>query len=342
VTVDGTPRNPAEAGALLELRGLTATLDSPAGTAHLLRGVSFTVERGKTLGVVGESGSGKSMMIKALLGLTPAKAVVGGESIFDGVALHELKPEARRRMLGRRVGVVFQDPMTSLNPVRTIESQMVEAVRYHKGMGKGDARQLAMSLLDQVGIPRAADRLRDYPHQFSGGMRQRVMIAMALTCSPDLLIADEATTALDVTIQKGILDLLSELQRDLGMAMILVSHDLSIVAGRTDDVVVMYGGRVVDRRATQELFVPPMHPYTRALSLAIPRLSMPSHTRLMALTGAPPSVYDAVMSPEEADARDMVRWESIGIHNELERSRHSTAQRAPLTERPEAEDERRG
>jgi ABC-type dipeptide/oligopeptide/nickel transport system ATPase component len=297
--------------ALVRVEDLTLDIDTAAGTAHILRGVSMSVRRGETLGIVGESGSGKSMTLRAVLGLAPAGSRIGGTMTFDGQDLSALKPEARRRLLGRRVGVVFQNPMTSLNPVRTIERQMGEAVRYHQKMSRAQARALSADLLDQVGIPNASRRLRDYPHQFSGGMRQRVMIAMALTCAPDLLIADEATTALDVTIQKGILDLLQKLQAERQMAMIIVSHDLSVVSGRTDDVIVMYGGRIVDRRPTAELFSPPVHPYTRALMLAIPRLDMASLTRLPALGGNPPSVHDPLLPHDEADARDMLRWTTI-------------------------------
>nr|WP_276512016.1 ABC transporter ATP-binding protein [Microbacterium thalassium] len=296
---------------MVSIKGLSVDIDTPEGTAHILRNVSMDVPRGQTLGIVGESGSGKSMTLRTMLGLLPADARVRGGMWFDGEDLTAMAPEPRRKLLGRRVGVVFQNPMTSLNPVVTIGRQMGEAVRFHLGYSKAQARELSIQLLEQVGIANAANRLRDYPHQFSGGMRQRVMIAMALTCSPDLIIADEATTALDVTIQKGILDLLQEIQRERNMAMIIVSHDLSVVAGRTDDVVVMYGGRVVDRRPTARLFAPPMHPYTRALSMAIPRLDMPAHTRLPALGGRPPSVYDPLLTEEEADARDMDRWSSV-------------------------------
>lgn len=297
---------------LVDIEKLWVDVPTPQGTAHILRGVSLQVARGQTLGIVGESGSGKSMTLRALLGLLPGSAEIDGRMRFDGQDLADLPAERRRRELGRRVGVVFQNPMTSLNPVVTIGRQMGEAARHHLGLSRSEARRLAADLLDQVGIADAERRLRDYPHQFSGGMRQRVMIAMALTCSPDLLIADEATTALDVTIQRSILDLLQTIQRERNMAMILVSHDLSVVAGRTDDVVVMYGGRVVDRRPTATLFAPPVHPYTDALRRAIPRLDMPAHTRLPALGGTPPSVYDPVLDDEDADVRDLARWATIG------------------------------
>lgn len=296
---------------LLQVEDLTLDIDTPQGTAHVLRGVSMSVCRGQTLGIVGESGSGKSMLLRTVLGLASAEARVHGRMSFGGEDLTAMERDSRRVMLGRRVGVVFQNPMTSLNPVRTIEKQMGESVRFHQKLTRTEARELSIELLDQVGIPNPRGRLRDYPHQFSGGMRQRVMIAMALTCSPELMIADEATTALDVTIQKSILDLLQRIQEERQMAMIIVSHDLSVVAGRTDDVIVMYGGRIVDRRPTDVLFEEPMHAYTRALSQAIPRLDMEPHTRLPALGGNPPTVFDPVLPPEEADTRDMKRWMTI-------------------------------
>jgi ABC-type dipeptide/oligopeptide/nickel transport system, ATPase component len=293
---------------LLQVRDLRCEILAPAGTAYVLRGVDLTVPHGRTLGIVGESGSGKSMLLKSALGLLPAKAQVTGEVRFDGVDVLAMSAPERAKFLGRRVGVVFQNPMTSLNPVVPIGVQMAEASRFHLGLGKKEAHALAADLLDQVGVPNAAKRLRDYPHQFSGGMRQRVMIAMALTCEPDLLVADEATTALDVTIQKQILDLLQELQAQRRMAMILVSHDLSVVAGRTDEVIVMYAGRVVERKPTGELFSGETHPYVEALSRAIPRLDMPPHARLSTMTGAPPSVFDPRPDAAAAEREDLERW----------------------------------
>ncbi len=293
---------------LLQVRDLRCEILAPAGTAYVLRGVDLVVPHGRTLGIVGESGSGKSMLLKSALGLLPAKAQVTGEVRFDGVDVLAMPAPERAKFLGRRVGVVFQNPMTSLNPVVPIGVQMAEASRFHLGLGKKEAHALAADLLDQVGVPNAAKRLRDYPHQFSGGMRQRVMIAMALTCEPELLVADEATTALDVTIQKQILDLLQELQTRRRMAMILVSHDLSVVAGRTDEVIVMYAGRVVERRPTAELFAGDTHPYVDALSRAIPRLDMPPHSRLATMTGAPPSVFDPRPDAAAAEREDLQRW----------------------------------
>jgi len=293
---------------LLEVRGLRCEIDTTAGTAYVLRGVDLEVPHGRTLGIVGESGSGKSMLLKSVLDLVPSTAHLSGSVEFDGIDVRAMPAGQRRRMLGRRVGIVFQNPMTSLNPVVSIGVQMAEASRFHLGLGRRAARELAADLLDQVGVPNAAKRLDDYPHQFSGGMRQRVMIAMALTCEPDLLVADEATTALDVTIQKQILDLLQRLQEERRMAMIIVSHDLSIVAGRTDEVVVMYAGRIVERRPTDELFRGTPHPYVRALRAAIPSLDTPAHARLATMRGAPPSVFDPRPDPAAAEIEDLARW----------------------------------
>lgn len=306
---------PSADGPLLQVSDLRCEIDTPAGVAHVLRGVGLAVPRGRTLGIVGESGSGKSMLLKSALGLLPGRARVTGCVMFDGTDVLDLSVAKRSRLLGRQVGVVFQNPMTSLNPVIPIARQMIEASRFHLGLSRKASRALAVDLLDQVGVPDAARRIDDYPHQFSGGMRQRVMIAMALMCEPQLLIADEATTALDVTTQRSILDLLQRLQEDRRMAMVLVSHDLSVVAGRTDEVIVMYAGRVVERRPTAELFREPVHPYVEALSRAIPRLDMSTRTRLATMTGPPPSVHDPRPDPDTADAEDRRRWLSaVGEH----------------------------
>ncbi|MGY1840656.1 MULTISPECIES: ABC transporter ATP-binding protein [unclassified Modestobacter] len=302
---------------LLQVDDLTLDIPTPQGLAHILRGVSLDVDRGRTLGIVGESGSGKSMTLRCVLGLTPSGARVGGRMAYAGEDLETMDPKAKRQLIGRRVGVVFQNPMTSLNPVVPIARQMGEAARMHLGLSKKQARALCQDLLGQVGIPDPGARLDDYPHQFSGGMRQRVMIAMALTCEPDLLVADEATTALDVTIQKEILDLLQRLQAERGMAMVLVSHNLGVVAGRTDEVLVMYGGRVVERAPTDRIFRHHEHPYTEALLRAIPRLDTPARTRLPTLAGPPPSVYDPIVPAEEADRRDRARWAAAQESEEM-------------------------
>jgi len=295
---------------LVEMRRLRLDLETEAGTAHILRDVDLTVPRGATVGVVGESGSGKSMMLRCLLGVAPARSTITGSIGFDGEDLLALTAERRRKLIGSRVGVVFQNPMTSLNPVVPVARQMGEAVRFHQGFSKQKARALSIDLLGQVGIVNPERRIDDYPHQFSGGMRQRVMIAMALTGEPELLIADEATTALDVTVQKSILDLLQRLQGERSMSLVLVSHNLGVVAGRADEVTVMYGGRVVESGPARQIFENAAHPYTQALLRAIPRLDAVPKQPLPAMRGLPPSVYDPTLPPDEADRRDLERWMS--------------------------------
>jgi peptide/nickel transport system ATP-binding protein len=280
------------AAPMLEIRGLSLSIAMPAGRAEILQDIDLRLEKGRTIGIVGESGSGKSMLLRSILGLTPAAATVSGQVLFEGEDLAGLPPEKRRRFLGRHVGIVFQNPMTSLNPVVRIGRQIDEASRYHLGLGRKEARRRAVELLGSVGIPDAERRVQDYPHQFSGGMRQRIMIAMALACEPELLVADEATTALDVTVQREILDLLGEIQRDRHMTMIVVSHDLGVVAGRTDDVAVMYSGRIVEQAPTRTLFRDYRHRYTEALLSAIPRVDHEAHARLNAVPGQPPSLLN--------------------------------------------------
>jgi peptide/nickel transport system ATP-binding protein len=275
-------------GRLLEVENLTCEFRTDAGVARVLQSVNLTLERGTTLGVVGESGSGKSMLMKSILGIAPRTAKVSGRVVFDGVDLSTIKEGERRKFLGRRIGIVFQNPMTSLNPVVRVGRQIEEAGRFHFGWSKAEGRRIAIELLGQVGLPDPEECYSQYPHQFSGGMKQRIMIATALACKPDLLIADEATTALDVTVQKNILDLLANIQQDRRMSMILVTHNLGIVAGRTDDTAVMYGGRIVERGPTEVLFRDPRHRYTEALIGAIPRTDQPAHTRLRVIPGRPP------------------------------------------------------
>ncbi len=250
-------------------------------------GVSFELDAGRTLGIVGESGCGKTVLSRSLLRLNP---VSGGRVVFDGTDLLGLDEAELRAVRGRDVSIVFQDPMSSLNPVLTIGRQVGETLVVHLGMSRRAARERARELLAAVGIPSPAARLDEYPHQLSGGMRQRVTIAMALACEPRLLIADEPTTALDVTVQAQILDLLKQQQEERGMAMILISHDLGVVAGRTDEIAVMYAGRIVERAPTRMLFSRVRMPYTEALLRAIPRLEEPSHTRLLAIGGRPPDL----------------------------------------------------
>ena len=250
--------------------------------------VDLTLMPGRTLGIVGESGSGKTMLSRAILGLLPRHARLDGRVRFDGADLTRLEPGALRRLRGRSLAVVFQDPMTSLNPVLTIGLQIMETLREHLGMTGATARKRAAELLAAVGIAEPEQRLRQYPHQLSGGMCQRAVIAMALSCEPKLLIADEPTTALDVTIQAQILELLDRLQHELGMAVLLITHDLGVVAGHADRVVVMYAGRVVETATTEALFEHPTHPYTEGLLAAVPRIDAP-RARLHAIPGQVPA-----------------------------------------------------
>ena len=273
---------------LLAIAGVSVTLPTPRGALTAVDNVSLELEAGRTLGIVGESGSGKTMLSRAVAQLLPRRAKLSGAVRFDGQMLTALAPEALRRLRGRALAFVFQDPMTSLNPVLTIGSQIIETLREHLGLDRPAAARRAVELLGEVGIPSPDQRLAQYPHQFSGGMRQRVAIAIALSCEPKLLIADEPTTALDVTVQAQILDLLAREQRRRGMAMILITHDLGVVAGRTDDVAVMYAGRVVERAPTGVLFKSMRMPYTQALIAAIPKLDQPPHTPLKAISGLPP------------------------------------------------------
>jgi oligopeptide/dipeptide ABC transporter ATP-binding protein len=279
-------------GPLLLVEDLHTTFRVPAGTVRAVDGVSLRLERGRTLGIVGESGSGKSVLSRSIMGLTPANAVRSGSVKFDGVELLGKPEDELRDYWGTQISMVFQDPMTALNPVMRVGNQITEPLRVHLGMSRADATATAIRLIESVGIPEPTRRLRQYPHEMSGGMRQRIMIAIALACGPRLLLADEPTTALDVTVQAQILDLLQAQQQDRFMAMVLVTHDLGVVAGRADEIAVMYAGRVVERAATTSLFRHTRHPYTEALLRSIPRLENPSHTRLAAITGRPPNLLD--------------------------------------------------
>jgi peptide/nickel transport system ATP-binding protein len=275
---------------LLVLDSVGVRLDTPRGPLQAVAEVSLSLMSGRTLGIVGESGSGKTMLSKAILRLLPAGATLSGSVRLDGQELTTLGPEALRRLRGRSIGVVFQDPMTSLNPVLTIGTQLVETLQTHLDLPGAAARERAVELLASVGLPEPRQRLRQYPHHLSGGMRQRVAIAIALSCEPRLLIADEPTTALDVTVQAQILDLLAREQRARQMAMVLITHDLSVVAGRADEVAVMYAGRMVERAPVRALFKSMRMPYTEALLTAIPRLDAAPHTPLAAIPGRPPDL----------------------------------------------------
>jgi len=271
---------------LLDVNEYSVGFRTERGLAQVVDKVSFQLDRGRTLGIVGESGSGKSVLNRSIMGLiSSTRQIEEGSARFDG---HELVGQDRQEFWGKRIGMIFQDPMTSLNPVMRIGRQIGEPLKQHLGLDKDAAHRRAIELLNQVGIPEPERRLRQYPHELSGGMRQRVMIAIALAGEPDLLIADEPTTALDVTVQKYILDLLKDLQTEFGMAIVLITHDLGVARGRTDDILVMYGGRVMEIAPSAQLFREMSHPYTEALFAAIPRVDQPKHTRLTPIAGSPP------------------------------------------------------
>ena len=289
---------PNAARRVLEVRDICTRFHTQDGTVHAVNGISFDLNEGELLGVVGESGSGKSVTMMSLLKLLPMPPaeIVSGRALLDGENLIALDAERLRRVRGAEVGFIFQDPMTSLNPVLTVGYQLIEPLRVHLGMSRSAARRRAVELLELVGIPIAANRLDDFPHQFSGGMRQRVMIAIALACEPKVLIADEPTTALDVTIQAQILDLVKRLRRELGMAIIWITHDLGVMAGLADRVMVMYGGLVVERAGVRELYSRPRHPYTRGLLRTQPRLDGTRSERLESIAGQPPNLAQSPTS----------------------------------------------
>jgi peptide/nickel transport system ATP-binding protein len=276
---------------LLRVVDLKTQYLTERGVVRAVDGVSLQLERGRTLGIVGESGSGKTQLARSIMGLLQAKNVVRhGHIFYEGNDIIGYSPDEMRDVWGSEMSMVFQDPMTSLNPVVKIGRQITESLRFHLAMSKDESRATALALLTSVGIPDPKQRLGEYPHQLSGGMRQRVTIAIALACGPKLLFADEPTTALDVTVQAQILNLLQQQQKERHMAMILVTHDLGVVAGRTDEIAVMYGGKVVEQAPTPELFARMKHPYTEALLNSIPKIEHPSHTRLEAIGGRPPDL----------------------------------------------------
>jgi peptide/nickel transport system ATP-binding protein len=277
---------------LLEVDDLSVSLSTARGPAEAVRGVSFALDRGETLGLVGESGSGKSMTALAILGLLPEGARTEGKVCFDGLDLLTLAEAGLCRVRGDRIGVVFQEPMTALNPLHSIGRQVAETLMLHRGMSARAARQEAIRLLDRVGIRDAARRVDAYPHQFSGGQRQRVTIAIALACGPDLLIADEPTTALDVTIQRQILDLIAGLVEEDGMALLMISHDLRVIAENVERTLVMYGGAIVEEGPTQGVFARPSHPYTQGLFGARPRLGAGRGAKLATIKGTVPELVD--------------------------------------------------
>lgn len=296
-------------GTLLEVKDLRTEFHTQDGVVHAVNGVSFSVDEGETLGMVGESGCGKSQTVLSVMRLIPVPPgkIAGGQVLFQGRDLLQVDDEEIRSVRGNKIAMVFQDPMTSLNPVLTIGTQIGEALELHLGMTKEQARHRSVELLKMVGIPEAEGRLDDYPHQFSGGMRQRVMISMALSCSPQLLIADEPTTALDVTIQAQIVDIVKRLKRELGMAIIWITHDLGVIAGLADRINVMYAGYVIETAAVKEIFANPSHPYTLGLLGSIPRLDETRKEKLTPIEGLPP---DLIQMPTGCPFYDRCRFRS--------------------------------
>jgi peptide/nickel transport system ATP-binding protein len=282
-----------ETGTILEVEDLRTHFRTPRGVVRAVDGVSFTLDRGKALGVVGESGSGKTVLARTIMGLLPRRGtILSGSVRFEGTEVLGRSPKQMRSLWGKEMAMIFQDPMTSLNPLMKIGKQIEEPLRTHLAMTGKVATATAVQLLKSVRIPEAERRLQQYPHELSGGMRQRVMIAIAMACGPTLLFADEPTTALDVTVQAQILDLINDQRLDRNMSVILVTHDLGVVAGHTDEIAVMYGGRLVEKAPTRTLFANMKMPYTEALMKSIPKLEQPSHSRLFAIPGRPPDLVN--------------------------------------------------
>jgi peptide/nickel transport system ATP-binding protein len=340
---------------LLEVQNLSVLLHTQRGPAYAVRDVSFTLERGETLGLVGESGCGKSMTAMAVMGLLPENAKVGGSIRLNGEELTTRSDKQMRAIRGDRIGMIFQEPMTALNPVHTVGKQVAEPLRLHRGLSASDARKKAIELLDRVGIPEAARRVDAYPHQFSGGQRQRITIAMALACEPQLLIADEPTTALDVTIQKQILELIRDLVAERGMALMLISHDLGVIAQNVRRMLVMYGGSVVEDGTTHSVFANRMHPYTLGLFAARPNLRMAKSQRLVTIPGTVPELVDlpagcpfagrcaftipechvTVPPPHQVDAGHHARCIRLDAVREFKRSNTLTSELSQREREPE-------
>ena len=292
---------------LLEVRDLETHFFTMDGIVRAVDGVSYDLEEGETLGLVGESGCGKSVSALSLMRLIPDPPgkIVNGEVLLDGEDILKIDMDEMRNVRGAKMSMVFQEPMTSLNPVLTVERQLTETLQLHKGMGKVEARREGVNLLSRVGIPDPEQRIKQYPHQFSGGMRQRVMIAMALSCNPRLIIADEPTTALDVTIQAQILELMKSLTTEFGVALIVITHNLGVVARYADRVNIMYAGRIIERGSAAEIYANPRHPYTVGLLRSVPRLDLPRRAKLDPIEGQPP---DLVRLPEGCAFRARCRW----------------------------------
>jgi len=277
---------------LLDVKNLNITLQTAMGEARAVRDLNITLQKGETLGIVGESGCGKSMTALALMGLLPENATTSGELLLSGENLLQKSEKEMCTIRGNRMAMIFQEPMTSLNPVHTVGRQIMEPLRLHRGLSKADAYEEAIRLLDRVGIPNPSERIRNHPHQLSGGQRQRVMIALALSCSPDILIADEPTTALDVTIQDQILELIQTLVDEEGMSLVLISHDLGVIAENTQKVMVMYGGTAVETGSTDRIFDELTHPYTQGLFAAMPKIGMGRNRRLTTIPGTVPDLIN--------------------------------------------------
>jgi oligopeptide transport system ATP-binding protein len=299
---------------LLEVKDLKTRFHTPEGTVYAVNGISFSLREGEALAIVGESGCGKSVSMLSILRLIPIPPgeIAGGQALYRGVDLLTIEEAELEHIRGKEISMIFQEPMTALNPVLTIGRQITEALRTHLGMTQRQAIERAVTLLEWVGIPAARSRLGDYPHQFSGGMRQRAMIAMALACNPSLLIADEPTTALDVTIQAQIIELVTRLREEIGMAIIWITHDLGVVAGLAERVLVMYAGLIVEKAEVDDLYNHPRHPYTLALLGALPRVDRSRRERLKSIPGAPPSLlvepHGCPFAPRCEQVRDIC-WE---------------------------------
>ncbi len=304
---------------LLEVRDLHVEFRTRDGVAKAVNGVDYGVDEGETLAVLGESGSGKSVTAQAIMGILdiPPGKITGGEIVFQGQDLLKLKEDERRRVRGAQMAMIFQDALSSLNPVLSVGDQLGEMFVVHRGMSRKDARAKAVELMDRVRIPAAAQRVGDYPHQFSGGMRQRIMIAMALALEPDLIIADEPTTALDVTVQAQVMDLLAELQREFNMGLILITHDLGVVADVADQIAVMYAGRIVETSPVHDIYKKPAHPYTKGLLQSIPRLDQKGQ-ELYAIKGLPPNLTripsGCAFNPRCPMAQDICRTDVPALH----------------------------
>jgi len=317
-------------GPLLQLDDVHTGFKTSRGLVRAVDGVTFNVERGQAIGIVGESGSGKTILSRSIMGLLPKRGTVRSGSVrFEGREISTMSPSEMRSVWGKEMAMIFQDPMTSLNPLMKIGAQIAEPLRLHLDMSRSDAWATAERLMNDVRIPAAGRRLRQYPHELSGGMRQRIMIAIAMACGPTLLLADEPTTALDVTVQAQILDLLGEQRRDRNMSLLLVTHDLGVVAGHTDDIGVMYGGKLVEMAPTAELFANMKMPYTEALLQSIPKLADASHTRLNVISGRPPDLVNPPagcrFSPRCPYAQDRCRDEEPPLIPTVEDPRHTYA-----------------